>query len=215
MMDVFFKKIGNFFKKIGLFVWKYLKICWGYIKENAWIQPIAIVVLIFGIVFGFEGIVNLVDKANSTETGKSNTKNKYITLTMEEAKEKIEAGDDFTLFIGSRDCSYCVSFAKVINKYVESTGKDVYYVDLGNTLSFESSIYTEWAEKLGNIDTRAKVTEDDGGFDGKSISTPTVVVVRGGEFADAKSGAQGLSGGMEYLNFVDFVNGEYIGKYES
>ena len=54
----------------------------------------------------------------------------------------------------------------------------------------------QWADRLGKIDTRAEVVEDDGGFDGKNISTPTVVVIRDGEFADAKSGAQGLSGGM-------------------
>ena len=214
-MDKFFKKIGNFFKKIGLFIWKYLKICWAYIRDNAWIQPIAIVVLIFGIVFGFEGIVTLIDNAKNSETGTASKKNKYTTLTMEEAQEMIEDGQDFTLFIGSRDCSYCISFAKVINKYIESSGNKVYYVDLGNSLSFEKSIYTNWAERLGNIDTRAEVSKDDGGFNGTSISTPTVVVVRGGEFADAKSGAHGLSGGMEYLNFVDFVNGKYIGKYES
>lgn len=215
MMDKFFKKIGNFFKKIGLFIWKYLKICWAYIKDNAWIQPIAIVVLIFGLVFGFEGIVTLIDNAKNSDTGSGSSKNKYKTLTMEEAQEMIEEGKDFTLFIGSHECTYCVSFAKVINKYIESSGKDVYYVDLGNSLSFEKSIYTDWAERLGKIDTRAEVEKDDGGFNGTSISTPTVVVIRGGEFADAKSGAQGLSGGMEYLNFVDFVNGEFIGKYES
>ena len=176
-MKNFFKAVGNFFKKIGLFIWKYLKICWNYIKENAWIQPIAIVVLIFGLVFGFEGIVNLVEKAKNSETGTGSKKNKYITLTMEEAKAKIDASETFTLFIGSRSCGYCIDFAKVINKYIESTGKDVYYVDLGNKLSFETSIYTEWAEKLGDIDTRAKVGEDGQGFDGKNIDTPTVVVV--------------------------------------
>lgn len=214
-MKKFFKAIGNFFKKVGLFIWKYLKVCWNYIKDNAWIQPIVIVALIFGLVFGFEGIVNLVEKAKNGETGSGSKKNKYITLTMEEVEEKLEAKEDFTLFIGSHDCTYCISFAKVINKYIESSGNDVYYVDLGNSLSFESSIYTSWAERLGNIDTRAEVEKDDGGFNGKSISTPTVVVVRKGEFADAKSGAQGLSGGMEYLNFVDFVNGDFIGKYEN
>ena len=49
---------------------------------------------------------------------------------------------------------------------------------------------------------------------GTSSSTPTVVVIRDGEFVDAKSGAQGLSGGMEYLNFVKFVEGGYIDKIE-
>ena len=58
---------------------------------------------------------------------------------------------------------------------------------------------------LANIETREF---------GTSLSTPTVVVIRDGEFVDAKSGAQGLSGGMEYLNFVKFVEGEWIGRFE-
>lgn len=211
------KDVGLFFKKVGLFIWKYLKICWNYIKENAWIQPIAIVALIFGLVFGFQGIVDLVDKVQENrETAKNEKKNKYTTLTMKEAEDKLSSSDnDFVLFIGSHDCSHCLNFTKVINKYIESTGEKIYYVDLGNSVSFDADIYMQWADRLGKIDTRAEVVEDDGGFDGKNISTPTVVVIRDGEFADAKSGAQGLSGGMEYLNFVKFVEGGYIGKYES
>lgn len=211
------KDVGLFLKKVGLFIWKYLKICWNYIKENAWIQPLAIVALIFGLVFSFQGIVDWIDQIQETkETAKNEKKNKYTTLTMKEVEEKLSSSDnDFILFIGSHKCSYCVSFTKVINKYIESTGQKVYYVDLENTVSFDVDLYIKWADRLGKIDTRAEVVEEDGGFNGKSIGTPTVVVIRDGEFADAKSGTQGLSGGMEYLNFVKFVEGEYIGKYES
>ena len=62
------KSVGNFFKKVGLFIWKYLKICWNYIKENAWIQPIALVVLIFALVFGFQGIVDGIEKIKENRT---------------------------------------------------------------------------------------------------------------------------------------------------
>ena len=63
----------------------------------------------------------------------------------------------------------------------------------------------ELSKKLQEIETRD--------FTDK-LSTPTVVIVRGGEFVDAKAGAQALNGGMEYLSFVKFVEGEYIGKVE-
>ena len=126
---------------------------------------------------------------------------------MAEAREKISNDDDFVLFIGAHDCVYCNEFKTVVNKYISSTGNAIYYIDIHDTsdTSIEGRYLTEWAEMLADIQTRD--------FDG-GLSTPTVVVIRDGEFADAKSGAQGLSGGMEYLNFVDFVEGKYIGKVE-
>ena len=45
------KSICNFFKKVWAFIVKYSKIAWSYVKENAWLQPIIIVALIFGLVF--------------------------------------------------------------------------------------------------------------------------------------------------------------------
>lgn len=207
-MKKFFKGVGNFFKKIGLFIWKYLKVCWNYIKENAWIQPIAIVALIFGLVFGFQAIVDGIEKVKENKQAKQEEKdNKYIKLTMSEVRTKIEEDESFVLFIGAHDCVYCNEFKTVVNKYISSTNKMIYYVDIHDTTdtSIEARYLTEWAEKLADIPTR----EFDGG-----LSTPTVVVIEKGEFVDAKSGAQGLSGGMEYLNFVKFVEGEYVGKIE-
>ena len=68
-----------------------------------------------------------------------------------------------------------------------------------------NKLLNEWVEKLQQIETRDF---------GDSLSTPTVVIIRDGEFVDAKAGAQALNGGMEYLSFVKFVEGEYIGKVE-
>lgn len=207
-MKKFFKGVGNFFKKIWLAICKYVKISWNYIKENAWIQPIAIVVLIFGLVFGFQAVVDGIEKIKENKQEKQEEKeNKYTKLTMSQVREKISNGDDFVLFIGAHDCYYCNEFKTVVNKYVGSTGNAIYYVDIHDTsdTTIETRYLTEWAELLADIETRD--------FDG-GLSTPTVVVIRDGKFADAKSGAQGLSGGMEYLNFVDFVEGKYIGKIE-
>lgn len=208
-MKKFLKSVGNFFKKIGLFIWKYLKVCWNYIKENAWIQPIAIVALIFGLVFGFQGIVNGIEKIKAANDEKKEVaKDVYTKLTMKEVREKMTNGDDFVLFIGAHDCVYCNQFKTVVNKYISSTGNAIYYIDIHDTSdsSIDTKYLNEWAQSLADIDTRE--------FDG-SLSTPTVIVIRDGEFADAKSGAQGLSGGMEYLNFVKFVEGGYIGKVEA
>ena len=148
-------------------------------------------------------VVGLAEVAEEEEA----SKDVFKKLTMKETREKISNGDDFVLFIGSHDCVYCMSFKTVVNKYVNSTGNDIYYIDIGDTTdtSLESRYLNEWVEMLANIETREF---------GTSLSTPTVVVIQDGKFVDAKSGAQGLSGGMEYLNFVDFVEGKWIGKFE-
>ena len=203
------KSICNFFKKVWAFIVKYSKIAWSYVKENAWLQPIIIVALIFGLVFGFQGIVNGVEKIKASLETKEEAKDKFTKLTMGEVREKLNNGDDFALFIGAHDCVYCNDFKTVVNKYIGSTGNMIYYIDIHDTSdsTIDNKYLVEWTEMLGEIATRD--------FDGTNLSTPTVVVIRGGEFKDAKSGAQGLSGGTDYLNFVKFVEGEYIDKIES
>lgn len=201
---------GNFFKKIGLFVWKYISIAWNYIKENAWIQPIAIVALIFGLVFGTQGVINGVEKikANIEEKEKTSAKDLFTKITMKQALDKIDDKKDFVLFIGSRDCYHCQDFKPILNKYVSTSKRnDIFYIDIGDPSDYtlKDNYLNEWVEKLQEIETRD--------FTDK-LSTPTVVIVRGGEFVDAKAGAQALNGGMEYLSFVKFVEGEYIGKVE-
>lgn len=203
------KKIGNFFKKIGLFIAKCAKVAWNYLKENVWLQPIVIVVLILGATFGIKEISTAIEnhKANVKET--ETKKDKLVTVTMAEVEEKINNKEDFILFIGSHNCYHCQDFKPIISRYIESSGTTVYYIDIESETdtSFNNKTFIEWQEKLADIDTRDFTTE--------SFSTPTVVIVRSGEFKDAKSGAQGLEGGMDYLKLVDFLEGKYIGKVEA
>ena len=124
------KSIGNFFKKVWAFIVKYSKITWSYVKENAWLQPIIIVALIFGLVFGFQGIVNGVEKIKASLETKEEAKDKFTKLTMGEVREKLNNGDDFALFIGAHDCVYCNDFKTVVNKYIGSTGNMIYYIDI-------------------------------------------------------------------------------------
>ena len=64
-MDKVFKAIGRFFKKI-----------WEWIKSTAWVQPLLIVAIIFGIIFSINPIVNgikgLVDQDTTGEFYKKN-----------------------------------------------------------------------------------------------------------------------------------------------
>ena len=133
-MKNFFKKIGNFFKKIWNFICKYCKIAWNYIAENAWLQPILIVALIFVLVFGLVGVVEGVEKIKaSNEEKRLAAKDQFKKLTMDQVREKLKDGEDFALFIGAHDCVYCNDFKSVVNKYISSTGKMIYYIDIHDT----------------------------------------------------------------------------------
>jgi hypothetical protein len=58
-MDKIFRAIGAFFKKI-----------WEWIKTTAWVQPVLIVIIIFGIIFSINPIVNAIKSAvNSDDAG--------------------------------------------------------------------------------------------------------------------------------------------------
>lgn len=58
-MDKFFIAIGRFFKKI-----------WEWIKSTAWVQPLLIVAVIFGIIFSINPIANAIKEAvEADDTG--------------------------------------------------------------------------------------------------------------------------------------------------
>ena len=102
--------IGAFFKKI-----------WNWIKDTAWIQPLLIVGLIFGIIFAIpsivKGITKLNDDLNSSEAyytkfqktlvGGSKSDADQITNAIDN-EEVGQYGDKFFLVYVSSDCSSCV-----------------------------------------------------------------------------------------------------------
>ena len=58
-MDKFFIAIGRFFKKI-----------WEWIKSTAWVQPLLIVAIIFGVIFSINPITNAIKEAvEADDTG--------------------------------------------------------------------------------------------------------------------------------------------------
>ena len=58
-MDKIFKAIGGFFKKI-----------WEWIRQTAWVQPLLIVGIIFGLIFSINPIINAIQSAvNASNDG--------------------------------------------------------------------------------------------------------------------------------------------------
>ena len=126
--------IGAFFKKI-----------WTWIKDTAWIQPLLIVGLIFGVIFSIpsivKGITKLNDELNSSETYYTKFQKSLKGGKTSEADELTNAieneelgkyGDKFFLAFVSNDCANCTEakegfevLAKGWNdKYVANDGKD-------------------------------------------------------------------------------------------
>lgn len=124
--------IGAFFKKI-----------WDWIKQTAWIQPLLIVGIIFGVIFSIPAIVNAIKSAKEESDATENYYHKYqLTLeggedseaykttkivyeamdkTTEEtiAKVKEEVGQDKFFFVYVSDsCENCVQ-AKYGFDYLE------------------------------------------------------------------------------------------------
>ena len=77
--------IGAFFKKI-----------WDWIKQTAWIQPLLIVGIIFGVIFSIPAIVNAIKSAQEEAAATENYYHKY-QLTLEGGEES--AADKTTKII--------------------------------------------------------------------------------------------------------------------
>lgn len=103
-MKVIFRAIGGFFARI-----------WRWIKETAWVQPLLIVSLIFGIILLIqpisEGIVALGDAITSNERIYKN--NKVSTIDNDaydliyDAETKFAKEDKYFLVFVSSDCENC------------------------------------------------------------------------------------------------------------
>lgn len=105
-MKKIFSVIGGFFARI-----------WRWIKETAWVQPLLIVSLIFGIILLIQpisqGITTLADKISKRERLYENNKvtlydgKAYDLIYDEDAK--FEKDDKYFLMFVQKECSACYS----------------------------------------------------------------------------------------------------------
>ena len=79
---VILSAIGRFFKKI-----------WDWIKQTAWIQPLLIVGLIFGVIFSIPAIVNAVKNGKAAQSKYASYFHRFSLSLKNEAKSEV---DDFT-----------------------------------------------------------------------------------------------------------------------
>ena len=144
-MKAIFRAIGGFFARI-----------WRWIKETAWVQPLLIVSLIFGVILLIQpisqGITNLADKISKRERLYENNKvtlydNKAHDLIYDE-NTKFAKDEKYFLVFVQEDCSACYSayegFETLFKKsnlfksepvlktiYVDEEGEDVNPMEKG------------------------------------------------------------------------------------
>ena len=130
-MKKFFKAIGNFFVKI-----------WNWIRDTAWIQPLLIVGLIFGVIFSIpsisKGIKNLSDNSGKYAFINKNTMRSDELLKYESEKK------DFLLVLVEEECENCTVAEKGF-KYFKDT--DSFFSDDAHKNPEIKFMYT-WKQDL-------------------------------------------------------------------
>ncbi len=63
----------------------------------------------------------------------------YKEISFEELNKKIDAKEDFILFIGSETCSACSAYKITLNKVIEKNKVEVNYIDISKLSDDENS----------------------------------------------------------------------------
>ncbi len=115
-MKVIFRAIGGFFARI-----------WRWIKETAWVQPLLIVSLIFGVILLIqpisEGVVALGDAITNNERYYNQNKlsvygDKAYNYVYN-ADERFSENDKYFLMFVSKDCEHCKTTYQGVKTLIE------------------------------------------------------------------------------------------------
>lgn len=111
----------------------------------------------------------------------------YDEIDYEQYKTMIKNKDSFILFIGSSECSHCISYKKTLNKVIKEYDVDVKYLDLSKMSDKENNEFKSQISFTG---------------------TPTTIFVEKGE---EKSHYNRIVGDQSYEKIVDkFKDNGYI-----
>ena len=177
-----------------------------YIKSNYWLQPLLLVLAVFVIVFGLQ----LIPTVSTTIKGWINPTDKCkecIQSNLEQVSEKIDNGEEIVVLIGSKDCSNCIKFYPVVDKYLGvKKDVDVYYIsfDQENDEYVDTTITEElnlaFGEKLDTYYTSNRMgTIWDDELNTYLYDTPTMVKFNGGVVEDVQYGTTDYNGLLEFL----------------
>jgi len=179
------------------------------IKNNYWLQPLLLVLLVFVLVFSLQGVPSLVETVKGWFNPTSGCKS-CTTTTYDSAVTATQSTDDTYILVTQASCSACESFYPVVNKFL-ATYPDykIYVIDVeyGDDAYNDSTLTDDKIYDFGRLINVAITTSGyssiySSSTDTYSISTPTLVKFNTGKALEA------LVGSSTYIELVEFMEAD-------
>lgn len=170
---------------------------------------IIIVLLIINVICN----IVIISKTSTKETTKNDTNIKtseetnydvsmFTSLLPADIFKKINNGDEFVLYIGQEQCTYCQKMLPTLQQAQKNYGYETVYLNVASSSVTNSKEYSEMAKLLNVKKTSNGETKEFGEFK----VTPMVAVLNKGKMVD------GMIGYNTYDNFASFLEKSGIKK---
>jgi len=153
------------------------------------------------IVLSKVGEPKTTSKTETTETTNTYDVSMFTTLKSSEVTKKIKNGDQFVLFIGQQNCTFCQKMLSTLQKAQSEYKYTTVYLNIANE-DISSNDYKEMASLLDIKKTVNGETKEFGEFQ----LTPMLAVISKGKMID------GMIGYNTYENFAKFLENAGIIK---
>ena len=188
----------KFFSSIGRFL-----------KNNYWLQPLLLVVVVFVLVFSLQGFDSVIESIRNWISPNSKC-SACSSMKYEKAKDKIASvGDDEALYllVYEDDCDACKNIYRNLNTYIKANDLDVYAVNIGIK---EETTYTE---QVTYYDATLAKDEDGNGYDELAELTEAVRLYIA-EYTDASITKTAYTYTLGKPTLIRFVKGESGAKIQ-
>lgn len=170
---------------------------------------IIIIITIINLICSFIIISKFDNKTNEKETTSNqvSTNSNYnvsmfTSLMPADITKKIKNGDEFVLYIGQEQCTYCQKMLPTLQQAQTNYGYETVYLNVASSGTTSSNEYAEMAKLLNVKKTSNGETKEFGEFK----VTPMIAVIKNGKMID------GMIGYNTYDNFIKFLENTGIIK---
>ena len=118
-----------------------------FLKNNYWIQPLLLVLIVFILVFSLQGFDSVINSIRNWISPNSKC-SACTSMKYDKAKEKLAAIKDeeaLYVLVYEDDCEACKNIYQKLNNYIKANGLTVYSINIGikkeNSLTGEVTYY--------------------------------------------------------------------------
>lgn len=118
-----------------------------FLKNNYWIQPLLLVLIVFILVFSLQGFDSVINSIRNWISPNSKC-SACTSMKYDKAKEKLAAIKDeeaLYVLVYEDDCEACKNIYQRLNNYIKANGLTVYSINIGikkeNSLTGEVTYY--------------------------------------------------------------------------